>query len=133
MTLVTKHDTQRTNGGIEQEIGAWDHVDESRTCPVEDMQVWDGISDARITFSSSEMALQSNHMARLTENLNLQRGLLRHLSTIPEVQLLDKVRVDSIQREDKGGNGWPLVHLSDGRILRTRLLVCISSQSTSLY
>lgn len=87
------------------------------------MQVWDGISDARITFSSSEMSLGSNHMARLTENLNLQRGLLRHLSTIPEVQLLDKVRVESIQREDKGGNSWPLVHLSDGRILRTRLLV----------
>lgn len=67
---------------------------------------------------------ETRQMARLTENLNLQRALLRHLSTLPEVQLLDKVKVHSIQQEEReGGGGWPLVHLSDGRILRTRLLV----------
>lgn len=63
-------------------------------------------------------------MARLTENLNLQRGLIRHLNTLPEVRVLDNVKVSSIQREEReGGGGWPLVHLSDGRVLRTRLLV----------
>ena len=93
--------------------------------------MWDGISEARITFSASELGLEpgmdsgeTRQMAQLTENLNLQRAFLRHLSTVPEVQLLDKVKVDSIQREDREeGGGWPLVHLSDGRILRTRLLV----------
>jgi ubiquinone biosynthesis monooxygenase Coq6 len=67
---------------------------------------------------------ETPQMARLTENLNLQRALLRHLATIPEIQLLDRVKVNSIQQEAReGGGGWPLVHLSDGRILRTRLLV----------
>ena len=67
---------------------------------------------------------ETRQMARLTENLNLQRALLRHLASLPEVQLLDKVKVQSIQQEEReGGGGWPLVHLSDGRILRTRLLV----------
>jgi ubiquinone biosynthesis monooxygenase Coq6 len=93
------------------------------------MQVWDGVSDARITFDASELGPAqlesgSGEMARLTENLNLQRALLRHISTIPEVQLHDKVKVASIQREQReGGGGWPLVHLSDGRVIRTRLLV----------
>jgi ubiquinone biosynthesis monooxygenase Coq6 len=92
--------------------------------------VWDGISDARITFAASELGLEPlepremRQMARLTENLNLQRALLSHLATVPEVQLLEKVKVNSIQREEReGGGGWPLVYLSDGRTLRTRLLV----------
>ena len=63
-------------------------------------------------------------MARLTENLNLQRALLHRLASTPSVQLSDNVKVSTIQREQRdGGTGWPLVHLSDGRILRTRLLV----------
>ena len=35
----------------------------------------------------------------MTENLNLQRGLLKRLLQIPEVQLLDKVRVTAIEKE----------------------------------
>lgn len=92
--------------------------------------MWDGISDARIMFTAAELGLDSRvnkskipQMARLTENLNLQRALLRHLDLSPEVQLFDKVKVSSIQQEEREGGGWPLVHLSDGRILRTRLLV----------
>ena len=62
-------------------------------------------------------------MARLTENLNLQRGLLRYLNGTSAVELIDKVKVQSIQREEREGGGRPLVHLSDGRVLRARLLV----------
>lgn len=61
----------------------------------------------------------------MTENLNLQRGLLRRLSQMPEVQLLDNVRVTAIEKEN-GANGWPLVRLSNGQTFRTRLLVCFS-------
>lgn len=72
-------------------------------------------------------------MARLTENLNLQRALLRHLDLMPGVQVFDKVKVSSIEQERReGGRGWPLVHLSDGRTLRTRLLVSDAAMRTSL-
>ena len=63
-------------------------------------------------------------MSRMTENLNLQRGLLKSLSQTPEVRLLDNVRVTAIEKEE-GGNGWPLVRLSNGQTFRTRLLVSI--------
>ncbi|KAI0709704.1 ubiquinone biosynthesis hydrox [Cerioporus squamosus] len=112
------------------EIGAWAHVEEGRTCPMEEIQVWDGLSDARVTFSIQDTlashlpGIESQpQMARLTENLNLQRALLRHLDSTSAVDLLDKVKVQSIQREEREGGGWPLVHLSDGRVLRARLLV----------
>ncbi|KAJ6518714.1 ubiquinone biosynthesis hydrox [Mycena sanguinolenta] len=107
-----------------KDIGAWDHVDEERTCPIQDMQVWDGISDARIDFSASLLGLGSpvQGMARMTENLNLQRGLLRHLKGTPEVQILDKSKVQTIEHGEGSGD-WPLVHLDNGGILRSRLLV----------
>ncbi|TFK51887.1 ubiquinone biosynthesis hydrox [Heliocybe sulcata] len=107
-------------------IGAWLHVEESRTMPMEEMQVWDGISDARISYAASELGFRHNgkpQMARLTENLNLQRGLLRHLTSIPEVHLLDNTKVGEISKEEREGGGWPLVRLSNGRLLRARLLV----------
>ncbi|KAI0642354.1 ubiquinone biosynthesis hydrox [Trametes meyenii] len=113
-----------------QEIEAWAHVEESRTCPIEEMQVWDGLSDARISFSTHDddslglPGLSSpSQMARLTENLNLQRALLRRLHSSSGIEIVDKVKVQSIQREEREGSGWPLVHLSDGRVLRARLLV----------
>ncbi|TFY70136.1 hypothetical protein EVG20_g2879 [Dentipellis fragilis] len=113
--------------GFLQSIGVWDHVDAQRTCPMEDMQVWDGVSGARIEFNARELGITrssgSSQMARLTEVLNLQRGLLRHLDGHPYINLIDKTKVDTIQREDGEGDGWPLVHLSNGRTLRARLLV----------
>ncbi|KIK60472.1 hypothetical protein GYMLUDRAFT_43792 [Collybiopsis luxurians FD-317 M1] len=107
-----------------QDIGSWKHVEKERTAPIEEMQVWDGVSDARITFSMSELGLpaSSDGMARLTETLNLQRSLLRHLNITPTVELTDKSKVMSITSEEIPG-GWPLVHLDTGRVLKTRLLV----------
>lgn len=80
-----------------------------------------------MTFSASDLGLNASsesggQMARLTENLNLQRGLLRHLDGIPEVQILDKTKVSSIVQDGSNGD-WPLVHLDNGKILRARLLV----------
>lgn len=62
-------------------------------------------------------------MARITENFNLQRALLRRLEETPEVSLIDKTKVNSILGEEREGGGWPIVHLADGSRLRSRLLV----------
>lgn len=62
-------------------------------------------------------------MARLTETLNLQRGLLRRLRELPNVTLLDNTKVINIFEDDIPGGGWPIVQLSDGVALRARLLV----------
>jgi len=64
-------------------------------------------------------------MARLTETLNLQRGLLRHLSGQSNITLLDSTKVENIFSDDIPGGGWPMVQLSNGNVLRARLLVRI--------
>ena len=90
-------------------------------------KVWDGLSDARINFSAAEMVTPGmpapSQLSTLVENLNLQRALLRHISGMPTVSVLEETKVQSIQKEDREGNGWPLLDLSDGRVLRARLLV----------
>jgi ubiquinone biosynthesis monooxygenase Coq6 len=88
------------------------------------MQVWDGISDSRIEFSAA--SIRGAEMARLMENLNLQRALLRRIeeSTLDEqgrLSLLDKIKVLSIEPDPR--NGWPLLHLSNSETIRARLLV----------
>ena len=91
-------------------------------------QVWNGISDARIDFNATALGINRgdglSQMARLTETLNLQRALLRHLVEQPNVTLLDNTKVENIFKDDVPGGGWPMVQLSDGTTLRARLLVC---------
>lgn len=101
------------------------------------MQVWDGISDARIQLLASELVRPSHErlttgqhapeMARLTENLNLQRALLRQLqSQDVHATLLDKTRVASIVSEQplsSSSSPWPVVQTNTNRRLRARLLV----------
>lgn len=62
-------------------------------------------------------------MSRLTENFNLQRGLLHHLDSLPHVQLIQRTKVQSITNPSESNGEWPLVHLDNGRVLRSRLLV----------
>ncbi|KAI9509757.1 ubiquinone biosynthesis hydrox [Russula earlei] len=109
------------------EMGAWSHVDVERTCPMVDMQVWDGVSDVRIDFNAATLGISardgSNQMARIIETLNLQRGLLRHLKKYTNVTLLDNTKVENIFGDDILSGGWPVVQPSVGRALRARLVV----------
>lgn len=90
-------------------------------------QVWDGVSDARISFNAGEAGLsigdeRSPYMSTMTENLNLQRALLGSLDSRGGVELIDNTKVSSIEN-DNGNGDWPIVHTSNGGALRARLLV----------
>lgn len=121
----------------------WRNVDLSRSRPIEEMQVWDGLSAARITFEAPYSATEDSDtalfptvepMATLVENLNLQRALLkslRHEQARGDVEIMDGVKVLGIA---EGEGGWPVVTVSgkDGapaRQLRARLLVSSPSLS----
>ncbi|KAL1651294.1 putative ubiquinone biosynthesis monooxygenase [Diplodia intermedia] len=113
------------------EMGAWSHVDQSRVQPYQEMQVWDGVSDARISFDWAEVGRQPNQpttIAYMIENANLTTGLLRRLSELGGVRTFSPTRVESIQLgTDSPGDldlsSWPVVTLSDGQTLAARLLV----------
>ncbi|ROV97290.1 hypothetical protein VSDG_04724 [Cytospora chrysosperma] len=106
-------------------IGAWEHMKQERIQPYHEMQVWDGVSDARIEFDWGGGPGQT--IAYMIENLNITSGLLSRLGELGGVAVFDKAKVDGITfGEEKDGvnlSEWPVVQLANGQRLWARLLV----------
>lgn len=97
------------------------------------MQVWDGITGARIEFDwPAEKKGQT--IAYMTENLNLTSGLLKRIDELGGVEVIDGEKVEDIalaeETEELNLSGWPLVSLSGGRKLAARLLVGADGQNS---
>ncbi|KAH6606464.1 ubiquinone biosynthesis monooxygenase coq6 [Trichoderma cornu-damae] len=110
-------------------IGAWPLMKRSRIQEFHEMQVWDGVTDARIEFDwqPGSSASQGNVIAYMTENLNITSGLLKRINELGGVDVFDNSRVEKItfgeESEDMDLREWPVVHLSSGKSLAARLLV----------
>lgn len=96
--------------------------------PYHEMQVWDGVTDARIEFDwDGAAAQQAGTIAYMTENLNLTSGLLRTLDSVGGADVFDGAKVENItlgeDTEEMDLSQWPIVHLSGGKQLAARLLV----------
>ncbi|CAG8615439.1 1280_t:CDS:2 [Rhizophagus irregularis] len=111
-------------------IGVWQNIEEERIKPFKDMQVWDGISDARIKFNNENTGI--GPLAWILENYNIHHAILRTLDQYKEdsdVDFLDNTKVQKISfdKENKDEpfdlSDWPCVELSNGKKLKTRLLV----------
>ncbi|KAG5978996.1 hypothetical protein E4U55_005677 [Claviceps digitariae] len=115
-------------------IGAWSHLKRERIQDFHEMQVWDGVTGARIEFEwpegssvSSSNSSSKKTIAYMTENLNLTSGLLRRIKELGGISVFDNSKVDKItlgaETEDMDLRDWPIVHLSSGHSLAARLLV----------
>ncbi|KAI1843325.1 hypothetical protein JX266_010499 [Neoarthrinium moseri] len=108
-------------------IGAWGHLQRQRIQPYHEMQVWDGVTDARIEFDWENGARSGNTIAYMTENLNLTSGLLSRLDQLQGTTIFESARVENItfgeETEELDLSQWPVVHLSGGKQLAARLLV----------
>ncbi|CAI6095743.1 unnamed protein product [Clonostachys chloroleuca] len=107
-------------------IGAWPHMQRSRIQEYQEMQVWDGVTGARIEFDWQGGSASKN-IAYMIENLNLTSGLLKRLEELGGVDTFDNSKVESIdygkETEDVDLSEWPVVQLSGGQSLAARLLV----------
>ncbi|PFH62102.1 hypothetical protein XA68_15063 [Ophiocordyceps unilateralis] len=108
-------------------VGAWGHLSQRRVQEYQEMQVWDGITDARIDFAWAPRAEPGEAIGYMVENLNLTSALLRRLKELGAVDIFDKARLDSIgfgnETDDLDLTEWPVVHLEGGKSLTARLLV----------
>lgn len=98
---------------------------EERIQPYHEMQVWDGVSDARIEFDWDGSAGQT--IAYMIENLNITSGLLHRLDELGGATIFDNTRVEGIsfgeESDELNLSEWPVVQLANGRQLWARLLV----------
>ncbi|GAA5974492.1 hypothetical protein JCM11641_003254, partial [Rhodosporidiobolus odoratus] len=131
------------------QAGIWQHVDQTRTRPIEEMQVWDGLSDARIDFSaplssstSSSASASStstswdeaylsalrpprSSMSTMIENINLQRAALRRIDELKQAGARVEIVEGSKVSVKEGEGAWPVVKLEgqEGKQIRARLLI----------
>lgn len=93
----------------------------------QEMQVWDGVTDARIDFEVPVGSKAGSVIAYMTENLNLTSGLLRRIHELGGVSIYDNSKVENIEfgeeTEEFDLKEWPVVQLSSGKKLWARLLV----------
>ncbi|CAG8507156.1 13046_t:CDS:2, partial [Dentiscutata heterogama] len=64
-------------------IGVWENINHERVRPFKDMQVWDGISNARIRFNSDDsipINKSAKALAWIIENHNIQHAILTKLA-----------------------------------------------------
>jgi ubiquinone biosynthesis monooxygenase Coq6 len=112
----------------------WSHLDEERVNNVEQMEVWDGISGARIQFHRELLGFGEGGegekgVAYMVENLNLQRACLRAIRATQVAPLmLDKTKLLSITPSSSSSTDtspYPLLQTSSTShpLIRTRLLV----------
>lgn len=98
------------------------------------MQVWDGVSDSRISFdwmSPASSLIQppdrTGTIAYMIENSNLTRALHQRLLELGKVSVLSPTRVESIELgQDLPGfdmQSWPILKLSTGEKIAARLLI----------
>ncbi|CAN8099205.1 unnamed protein product [Discula destructiva] len=114
-----------TSAAYLEKVGAWQHMKMERIQPYHEMQVWDGVSGARIEFDWDGAAGQT--IAYMIENLNITSGLQSRLEELGGVSVFDNTRVEQISfGEDADGQDlseWPVIQLANGHRLWARLLV----------
>ena len=97
-------------------LGIWDAVD-AYAQPILDIRVADGGSPFFIHFTHQDV--DSEALGWIVENRLLRAAMLGQLKKLPNVQLLDALEVLDLIPD----RIFCSVELSDGRILKTRLLV----------
>jgi ubiquinone biosynthesis monooxygenase Coq6 len=96
------------------------------------MQVWDGVTDSRISFDWAQTtgrtrAPASRTIAYMIENLNLTTALQKRLAALGGTNIVSPVKVDSIkfgeETEDLDLRSWPILTLNNAQRIGARLLV----------
>lgn len=103
-------------------IGVWEHVNRDRVQAYRHMTAWDGVSGSKVQFNTTQLMGEGRDIAYMTENFNLQNGLLKQLANKPNLTILDKTKVEGVERTPESHNK-PLVKLSNGSTISTDLLI----------
>lgn len=102
-------------------IDAWSHIESARCKPVKQMQVWEANSDALIQFQHDNFA---SDVACIIENdLILDAVYATVQKSAPNVQILNKARIECVSLPRESGDANSRVKLQDGRSFSCDLLI----------
>jgi 2-octaprenylphenol hydroxylase len=108
-----------------ERLGVWQGIVARRSSPYGEMRVWDGSGTGQIHFSAASVHAET--LGHIVENRVVQDALLERLHDSP-VGLLAGARLEQLRRS---GDDW-LLSLSDGRQLRTPLLIAADGANSAV-
>ncbi|XP_076284466.1 ubiquinone biosynthesis protein COQ6, mitochondrial [Lasioglossum baleicum] len=100
-------------------IGAWQHIEAVRYCPVRKMQIWDACSDAMIEFNEDHL---SEEVAYIVENDLLLYAVNKQLVEKKNVNVVYASKVEDIKLPKHQGDAAK-IQLQNGKKYKTQLLV----------
>ncbi|XP_076637327.1 ubiquinone biosynthesis protein COQ6, mitochondrial [Colletes latitarsis] len=100
-------------------IGAWQHIEETRCCPVRKMQVWDACSNAMIEFNEDHL---SQEIAYIVENDLLLHAVNKQLADKNNVDVVYNSKVEAIKLPKLQGDDAE-IQLQNGKKYSTKLLI----------
>lgn len=109
----------QTTVQLMKDIGAWETIKSIRCHPVKQMQVWDGTSDALITFNRDNFA---GDVAYIVENDVLLYAIVKEIEKNPNVIIQNNAKIDQV-RLQRDGRPRNMVYLKSGESYSAELLV----------
>lgn len=82
------------------ELGAWQHLDQSRVSPYQQMHVWDSINGAYIDFDSRDIA--EARLGSIIEESVLKEALLRQIGAESNISLFAHSCVEDVYPREQG-------------------------------
>ncbi|WRT70252.1 ubiquinone biosynthesis monooxygenase COQ6 [Kwoniella shivajii] len=104
-----------------ESIGVWKHIEESRSCPVDEMVIWSNPSPR--SNPTIHFPPLGHPMARMTENMNLQRALLKRIEEVGKgiVDIKEQSKVKSMRLGP--GERWVGLNIGEDKWVRGSLVV----------
>jgi len=106
---------------IFRQLGNWQHLDQSRLAPYNQMSVWDKDSFGKINFDSEQ--LSEPHLGHIIENNNIRNSLITVASAHANIQLKFDTKVTSLHNQNNNQAQQVLITLEDGTPIISKLLV----------
>ncbi len=102
-------------------LGAWERMANLRTCPYQNMAVWDGNGTGRIRFSAADLG--TPWLGHIVENRIILTALLEQLANT-RVHRLGQLGVKDYHcHSDANGHPEAQLTLEDDSVLRSRLVI----------
>jgi 2-octaprenyl-3-methyl-6-methoxy-1,4-benzoquinol hydroxylase len=98
-----------------QSLGAWQHVEEMRSCPYKHLSVWEQ-NDSRTDFHSD--TLKRPHLGHIVENRIIQLALQQRFAAHPNLRCIFNDKIESITVQ-----GQISVNLASKEVIHPKVLI----------
>ena len=116
---------------ILSDIGVWSKISSRRLCGFKRMVAWDSLGSGMVDFDASDV--RQPFLGYIVENKIILSALHEQVLSLPMVDIFDQQSVGSFDSNEKSNNfDYCSIRLTDGRIIKSRLLIAADGASSKM-